>query len=330
MNLVHLPQEERAREQAVKNLRLLDTAPEERFDRVCRLAQRMFGTQMAGISLLDGQREWYKSAVALPAREIPRADSFLNVALESSDVTVVPDASADARFASHPQVTGEAGLRFYVACPVCVKGGIKVGALSLMSRSPRPFDDDDRALLRDLARLVENELSGTRLDNMDALTLLSNRRGLEELSQHALNICRRFARPATLLHFDVEAMDQINRRFGRHEGDLALKNLGRIMIHTFRASDVVARLGEDQFAVLMSDTTEENAAPALTRLFAALNEYNLTARRGYNLSYSVGTLQYRAEAHPSITGLLGAADMAMSERKRKKRQQARSQQPPQS
>ncbi len=313
---------ESARESAVKSLRLLDTAPEERFDRITRLAQRMFNVPIATISLLDNEREWHKSSVGLLSHEFPRKISFLAHALHHDDVMFIVDATTDDRFQDNPLVIETPGIRFYAACPLISRNGVKIGALSLMDRVPRELDDDDRALLRDLAKMVEHELTGTKLGNMDELTLLSNRDGFEELCQHALNICRRFNKPATLLYFDVEDMTSINKRFGRAEGDLALKNLGRIMIQTFRASDVIARLGNDEFVVLMTDTTEDNAQHALNRLNAAISEYNLSARRGYNLSYNSGFLQYQVDVHPSITGLLGSADIAMYERKRQKRKLA--------
>jgi diguanylate cyclase (GGDEF)-like protein len=116
-------------------------------------------------------------------------------------------------------------------------------------------------------------------------------------------------------------MQQINQRHGRAEGDVALTNLGRLMIQTFRASDVIARLGDDEFVVLMTDTSEDKAQHALGRLDAALADYNRGSGRDYQLSYSAGTLQYQPEVHPSVTGLLGAADMAMYERQRQKRKQ---------
>lgn len=310
---------ERQREQALKSLRLLDTAPEERFDRITRLAQRMFGVGAASVSFLDTTREWHKSSVGLLHKEVPLESSLLAYALHHDDVMVVEDTARDDRLHDHPHRLNEQPLRFYAACPLSVKGGIKVGALALAHVQPREFDADDRALLRDLARLVEQELEGRRLGNMDTLTQLSNRSGFEELAQHALNICRRFGKPATLLSFNVDGMRQINQAHGQVEGDLALAALGRIMIQTFRASDVVARLGNDEFVVLMTDTSQDNAQPAVQRLDAALAEYNRTSERGYDLAYSVGTLQYRPEVHPSVTGLLGAADMAMYERKRQKR-----------
>lgn len=312
---------ERARESAIKNLRLLDTAPEERFDRITRLAQRMFNVPMASISLLDNEREWHKSSVGLDAREAGRAVSLLAHAIHADDVFVVRDAAADERFHDSPLVVDGPRLRFYAACPLFAKSGVKVGALCLMGRVPREFNDEDCALLRDLAKLAEHELAGTKLGNMDALTMLSNRDGFEELSQHALNICRRFDKPATLLFLNIDDMSAINERYGRAEGDLALKNLGRIMIETFRASDVIGRLGSDEFVVLMTDTDEQNATRALERLDAALKEYNVSARRGYTLSYSAGSIQYKVDVHPSITGLLGSADMVMHERKRQKRKQ---------
>lgn len=313
---------ERLREQALKSLRLLDTAPEERFDRITRLAQRMFGVGAASISLMDVTREWHKSSVGLARQEVPAELSLLAHALHQDDVTVIVDTELDERFRDHPHMLGQNRLRFYAACPLTTKGGLKVGALTLAGTEPRQFDDDDRALLRDLARLAELELEGRQLGNMDALTHLSNRSGFEDLAQHALNICRRFNKPATLLFFNVDGMGQINQRHGRAEGDLALAKLGRIMIQTFRASDVIGRLDSDEFVVLMTDTSEENARHALGRLDTTLAEYNRTAQRGYDLSYSVGSLQYRPDVHPSITGLLGAADMAMYEKKRQKRKQS--------
>ncbi|MDB5798868.1 MAG: diguanylate cyclase with sensor [Paucimonas sp.] len=316
---------ERARDLAVKSLRLLDTAPEERFDRITRLAQRMFDVPVATISLLDEEREWHKSQVGLPGTDVARELSFLAHALHADDVTTIEDTAADERFFDNPQVTDGPRVRFYAACPLRAKNGVKVGALTLMGHTPRGFDADDCALLRDLAQLAEHELAGTRLGNMDPMTLLSNRSGFEELCQHALNICRRFNKPATLLYFNIDGMGAINERFGRPEGDLALKNLGRIMIQTFRASDVVGRMDDDEFVVLMTDTYEDDAQRALARLTAAVVEYNQTARRGYTLSYSVGSLLYRADVHPSITGLLGAADMAMYEAKRRKRKLAQAQ-----
>jgi diguanylate cyclase (GGDEF)-like protein len=313
---------ERLREQALKSLRLLDTAPEERFDRITRLAQRMFAVGAASISFLDVAREWHKSSVGLARQEVPLELSLLAHALHQDDVTVVVDTALDQRFQDHPHKLGQHSMRFYAACPLVTKNGLKVGALTLAGVEPRQFDDDDRALLRDLARLAEQELEGRQLGNMDPLTHLSNRSGFEDLAQHALNICRRFNKPATLLFFNVDGMAQINQRHGRAEGDLALAKLARIMIQTFRASDVIARLDNDEFVVLMTDTSEENARRALGRLNTALAEYNLGARRGYDLSYSVGSLQYLPDVHPSVTGLLGAADMAMYEKKRQKRKQS--------
>lgn len=310
---------ESARESAVKSLRLLDTPPEERFDRITRLAQRMFNVPIATISLLDNEREWHKSSVGLLSHEFPRRISFLAHALHHDDVMTIVDAASDDRFHDNPLVVEAPGIRFYAACPLISRKGVKIGALCLMDRVPRDLNDDDRALLRDLAKMVEHELAGMKLGNMDELTALSNRDGFEELCQHALNICRRFNKPATLLYLDIAGMTDINKRFGRAEGDQALKNLGRIMIQTFRASDVIARLGSDEFVVLMTDTSEENAKHGLLRLDAAINDYNVTARRGYNLSYNFGFLQYQVDVHPSITGLLGSADMAMYERRRQKR-----------
>jgi hypothetical protein len=151
--------DEARRVAALRELAVLDTPPEERFDRVTRLAQQLFGVQMAFISLVDADRLFLKSHQGTTAQETPRDGMFCAVAIEQPSTLVVPDAALDPRFAAAPFVTGDPRIRFYAGRPLATPGGERVGTLCLMDRRPREFTAQDEALLADLAAWVEKELS---------------------------------------------------------------------------------------------------------------------------------------------------------------------------
>jgi serine phosphatase RsbU (regulator of sigma subunit) len=154
----HAP-DERARLRALAELEILDTPPEERFDRVTRLAQRLFGVPMAHISFMDENRNWMKSAVGLDVPQVPREISFCNTTIQQGGTFVVPDAAEDARFRDNPLVTGDPGIRFYAGHPLEAVGGERVGTLCLLDNRPREFSDAERELLEDLALWVEKEMT---------------------------------------------------------------------------------------------------------------------------------------------------------------------------
>ncbi|MCG7287333.1 SpoIIE family protein phosphatase [Cellulomonas sp. ACRRI] len=151
--------DEARRVAALRDLAVLDTPPEERFDRVTRLAQQLFGVQMAFISLVDTDRLFLKSRQGTEARETPREGMFCAAAIQQPATMVVPDAALDPRFTAAPFVTGDPHIRFYAGRPLATAGGERVGTLCLMDRRPREFTAEDEALLSDLAAWVEKELS---------------------------------------------------------------------------------------------------------------------------------------------------------------------------
>ena len=152
--------DEEARLSALEDLQVLDTAPEERFDRVTRLARRLFGVDVALVTLVDRDRQWFKavSGDAVQVPEIPRTLSFCDTTVRQNDSLVVEDLSADERFRSNPLVTADSGVRFYAGHPLRAAGGQAVGTLCLLDHAPRPFSDAERETLRDLAAYVQQEL----------------------------------------------------------------------------------------------------------------------------------------------------------------------------
>jgi len=153
------PENESERLAELCGLHILDTAGEERFDRITRTAQKMFGVQIALISLVDAERQWFKSKQGLAAEQTPRDISFCGHAILGSEVFVVEDASLDPRFSDNPLVTQAPFIRFYAGVPVTGALGYKLGTLCIIDSKPRVFSADDDATLQDMASWVEAELS---------------------------------------------------------------------------------------------------------------------------------------------------------------------------
>ncbi len=153
-----LPHNEKQRLRALSDLLILDTPPEERFDRISAFAAQEFGVPMALVSLVDRDRQWFKSNFGLEARETPRDVSFCGHAVTLSAPLVVPDALADPRFADNPLVTGHPFVRFYAGAGLRLPYGQVVGTLCVMDRRPRDFDRLDLAVLCGLRDLVVEEL----------------------------------------------------------------------------------------------------------------------------------------------------------------------------
>eukprot|EP00797_Seminavis_robusta_P031050 Sro664_g183750.2 (218) ;mRNA; r:51417-52070 len=172
-----IPDNEGARVKALWALRVLDTAPEKRFDRITSLCSKVFDMPLVLISLVDTNRQWFKSSAwhcPIPGggkekpSETGRDISFCGHAILSDKILVVPDATQDERFADNPLVSDVDGLkiRFYCGCPLKIPNidsGVdeakhRIGTLCLIDQRPREIDDHQKTLLKDFAGMVEQEL----------------------------------------------------------------------------------------------------------------------------------------------------------------------------
>jgi len=151
----------------------------------------------------------------------------------------------------------------------------------------------------------------------DELTGLYNRRGFINFAQQQLKIARRAKKGMLLFFADLNKMKQINDTLGHHEGDKALVDVGAILKETFRESDIVGRIGGDEFAVLALDTTEETKETLMKRLDAVLDTHNRPERKKYRISLSVGIAHYDPHKPASLNDVMAEADILMYREKKK-------------
>ena len=158
-----VPFNEPARLQALEALKILDTPPDERFDRITRLAASHFRMPVVRITFVDNDRSWFKSSIGLKATEAPRSIALCAYTVMNAEPLIVADLSQDARFADSPQVAGKPHFRFYAGAPIILENNLRVGTVCLMDKVPHPeFTREDAAFLQDLAALVVHELELSR------------------------------------------------------------------------------------------------------------------------------------------------------------------------
>ncbi len=164
-----IPADDEARLCELLALDVLDTPPEERFDRIVRAARTLLDVPIALVSLVDRERQWFKARVGLEAPETPRSISFCGHAILGDDIMEIGDATADERFADNPLVTGELGLRFYAGVPLRSPRGFALGTLCLIDRKPRRLSPHQRVILRDLGAWAELVLNSRELETANEL-----------------------------------------------------------------------------------------------------------------------------------------------------------------
>jgi diguanylate cyclase (GGDEF)-like protein len=286
--------EEAARLAALQRLNILDTPPEDDYDNLTRLAAFVCNTPIALITLVDQERQWFKSSFGMDLKETPRALSFCTYALRAQQLLIVPDARLDERFAGNPFVASEPGIRFYAGMPIAGPEGHSLGTLCVIDYRPRELPEECCGALRVLARQagahfqirqqidalraaaeeqarIEHRLresqerlreANRRLEQMvrtDALTGLGNRRLFTERIRQEWKLSQRLEFPVALLMIDIDHFKTINDAHGHPAGDGVLRHLAGLLEHSTRESDTCVRYGGEEFAVILPATTQSQA-----------------------------------------------------------------------
>lgn len=295
---------------------VLDTQPDVLCDLVTELAATLFDTEIALVSLVAENRQWFKSRRGLEAAGTPRSQSFCSHVIEQERVMVVLDATQDERFAGNPLVTGEPGIRFYAGAPLQAADGVRLGTLCVIGKSPRAqFSAADRATLAQLAAIVMARLEILRVSSyVDSLTSLPNRsRLLADLQALQAVGCGAESLPQRLTAVVVDVCDRV------YLADM-IKALGWDYAEGFllqakerlrQALGEIAlyRIGTTAFAYLERRDLWQQQAEQVERSFAETLEYQGIPHR-LEISVGIVPLAQCADLDELVPSLLTAADMA--------------------
>ncbi|WP_290650616.1 GGDEF domain-containing protein [Aquisalimonas sp.] len=258
-----IPENEEERLADLYSLRVLDTASELRFDRYTHLIAELFEFPIVLVSLVDRDRQWFKSSCGVDRHEIHRDESFCAHALNHQDrVFVIPDATQDFRFADNPLVSGEPYVRFYAGAVVHGPKGYPIGTLCVLDHKPRQFSNRECNWLREFGDLVENELHHIHDLSLlrasmefsayfDPLTHLPNRRLLIDRLQNLIDLSQRDGRNIVVLVFNIKGLRMINQSYGSNVGDRILEQLADRLRECCPAGGTAARLQADECVLVL-------------------------------------------------------------------------------
>jgi diguanylate cyclase (GGDEF)-like protein len=345
---VPVPPNETIRLKALQQYSILDTLAEEAYDDITKLATFICKTPIALISLIDSDRQWFKSRVGLQATQTPREHAFCaHAILNPNEVLIVNDAWLDDRFSNNPLVKGDPKIRFYAGAPLITPTGEAIGTVCVIDQLPRTLKPDEIEALRALSRQViaqlelrrivseldrktmeqlayqkqlENyqkqlEAVNSKLDMQrftDGLTGVKNRRAFDQILEEEHGKTDRFKRDLSLLLIDIDKFKSYNDEFGHIEGDEALKKIAELIQGSARTGDFVGRYGGEEFAVILPNTNAEGAGVIAERIRRAPENFNWLHR---NLTISIGVASIDHEK--DFKHLLSEADKALFESKKK-------------
>ncbi|WP_165901762.1 sensor domain-containing diguanylate cyclase [Reinekea marinisedimentorum] len=294
--------------ESVRNLNLLDTEAEERFDRLTRMARRMFDVPVAFISLVDENRHWFKSRFGLELSEVSSSIPVLAEIVKFKKPIVITNAEKDARLKETDLVTGAENVRFYVGVPLRSVSGDVVGTLSIVDRTTRVFRDEDLAMLEDIARIVEKEIAEAQESTMDELTGISSRKGFYLIAEHSLSVTMRYQTEATLVIMQVAPVDVAGVSNFAAKQEAMLKAFGQLLKQFFRNSDLVGRLVADKFVVLLHETGVDAAYSVIGKLQSEVEHFCAKHSPEFPVVFSAGVAAFTAEHPRTIHQLIETAE----------------------
>jgi diguanylate cyclase (GGDEF)-like protein len=306
------PYDEEERLDALNRLNILTGDSDERFARITRIAQRMFAVPMADFSIIDAQNQKPISCYGLEPDPIPRDVSMANYAILKNDTFMVPDTHADERFSGNPLVVSQPKIRFFAAFPIRSKSGYRIGTLSIADRVPRSLSAHDQSVLRDLAEMIENELAFIEVSMFDRMTQMSINDGFFSLAQQGLHVCEREKTPAVAVVFDVKKMSSTNDSETEFDEDKHIKVFASQLRHFFRRSDVVGRLGSEEFTALLLNAKSEHVDEIVRKLQTSIDIYNSEAGGRTKVSFSHAVAEFDPENPVSSNALVSNANLALS------------------
>jgi diguanylate cyclase (GGDEF)-like protein len=300
---------------ALHRYEVLDTPREAPFERITGLVRAVLGVPIATLSLIDAERQWFKSCVGLDASETPRNESICTYTIQSREPLQVPDALADPRFMNLNAVVQHPFIRSYLGVPLCSPDGYNLGALCAIDTRARSFSSDQVDVLKSFAALAVDELELRRIAQIDSLTGASTRRSFLLEMEKAIATFVRHRRPCALIVLDIDRFKLVNDTYGHPAGDVVLRTVSRRLEGLLRKEDLIGRLGGEEFGVLLGDTDLDDAVMTAERLRKGLEKEPALIPEPLHVTASFGISQVQPD-RLAPEQWLAHADRALYEAKR--------------
>ena len=325
-----VPDNEQHRIDTIDRLGILYSPAEERFDRITRVAQRLFQVPTALISLVGRDVQWFKSIQGFQASELPREASFCAHTILQNEPLVIPDTQKDPDFADSPMVTGEPGIRFYAGAPIEYERA-RIGTLCIIDTRARKLKPEDIEHLKALAVWVENELKVRSLSEsqeeligkyseserralIDAATGAWNRKGMDALMLREFARAKRTNQPMGLLHVGVDDYDEIRKRTGSAGLNEALRELAARLRTNVRPHDIVGRHDKREFLVYLVDSGSDPTWHIANRLLSRVRREVIELKTmRFAMSLSIGAASVERISELALERLTFGARAALKQ-----------------
>ena len=308
--------DEEGRLAALHRYDILDSGREDAFDQITNLVRMALGVPMAGVTLIDRERQTFKSASGMSDADVPRNQSFCTHAIQDRGPMLVGDTTRDTRFADNPFVVGPPQVRSYVGIPLETSDGFNIGALCAFDVEPRRFTDAQISLMQSLAKLVIEQMELRQIAKTDYLTGALTRRGfMSEVTRDFVRSTR-YNRPSALIFIDMDQFKAINDTYGHPAGDLVLRACADACVKTLRRSDVLGRLGGEEFGMLLPETNSQEAMVCAERVRSTIEAQEIPTSGGtIKVTVSCGVAPLTANLETEAMWF-AAADVALYQAKR--------------
>ncbi|RFU12921.1 sensor domain-containing diguanylate cyclase [Rhodobacteraceae bacterium W635] len=310
--------DEAGRIAALKRIDALTYTSEASFKHVTGLLKLILEMEMVSINFITEDKQIMKARQGLDLAESPRELAFCNITIRKYEPLIIEDTHQDTRVRDNPFVTGAPFLRSYIGAPLTTVDGYNLGTICAFDPRPRTFTEREVAMIRKCAELVMNQLDLRNQANLDFLTEVANRRSFLAGLENEMARQRRSKANATVAFLDIDFFKRVNDIFGHPTGDRVLREFADIVVAQSRQNDLVARLGGEEFAVLLPDTDLDAARIWAERMREKVAETRFDGENALKLTVSVGLAAVDG-TQTTPDGVMHMGDVALYEAKRQGR-----------